>query len=149
MDENMNAKSHKVPNQLFFNLIQEDLNLGKTVKFNVSGNSMLPFLRHADQVTIKQPINNNVNIGDILLAKHEGKIVLHRFVGIKDGKLVLAGDGNLYQKEFILKDDVLAIVMKGFRDRKELNVNSWYKKKLGMLWYYLRPFRYLISKFNS
>jgi len=148
MDENMNAKSHKVPNQLFFNLIQEDLNLGKTVKFNVSGNSMLPFLRHADQVAIKQPIDN-VNIGDILLAKHEGKIVLHRLVGMKDDTLILAGDGNLYQKEIILKNDVLAIVMNGYRDRKELHVNSWYNKKLGILWYYLRPLRYLLSKFNS
>ena len=55
MDRPITNKSYKVPNQMFFEIIESELKTGKSVKFNVAGNSMLPFLKDSDQVVIKQP----------------------------------------------------------------------------------------------
>lgn len=148
MDENNHLKSYKVPNQLFFDIILEDLKVGKSVKFNVAGNSMLPFLKHGDQVVIKQPINFNVNIGDIILARYKGRIILHRLIRIDSNHYYLAGDGNLDQIETIEKADILATVLSGSRGDKALKINSKMNKKMGVWWYYIRPLRYLFSKFK-
>lgn len=143
----MNNKSFKVPNHLFFEIIEEELKAGKSVKFNVAGNSMIPFLKNADQVIIKQPIDLNVKIGDILLVKYREKVILHRLVKIEAGEYYLAGDGNLDQIEVVNKEDLLAVVLKGFRGERELRVNSSFNKKMGLIWYYIRPLRFIFSKF--
>jgi SOS-response transcriptional repressor LexA len=147
MDQAITNKSYRVPNQMFFDIIESELKTGKSVKFNVAGNSMLPFLKDSDQVVIKQPNLSDVKIGDILLVKYEGKFILHRLVKISNGEYYLAGDGNLDQIERVSEADVLALVVKGFRGKRELKVNNKLNKRLGLVWYYIRPLRYLINKF--
>jgi hypothetical protein len=68
-------------------------------------------------------------------------------VKISNGEYYLAGDGNLDQIERVSEADVLALVVKGFRGKRELKVNNKLNKRLGLVWYYIRPLRYLINKF--
>lgn len=148
MNDDKNKKSFKVQNDLFFEIITDDLKKGKSVKFNVSGKSMMPFLNHGDQVVVKQPSGLDVKKGDIILVKYQGKFILHRLVKIKGVKYYLAGDGNLDQIEIVEKEDVLGLVTGGSRGEELLKVNSDFNKKLGLIWYYIRPLRYLFSKFK-
>lgn len=149
MSDDKNKRNFKVQNNLFFEIITDDLKNGKSVKFNVSGKSMVPFLNHGDQVVVKQPSDLDVKKGDILLFKYQGKFILHRLVKIKGPKYYLAGDGNLDQIEIIEKEDVIGMVTGGSRGDKLLKVSSNFNKKLGLMWYYIRPLRYLFSKFKK
>ncbi len=147
MIDNTEIKRLRVSNELFFEIILKELNVGKTVKFNVTGNSMLPFLRNGDQVIIKRPLMSEIGIGSIVLASYQEKIILHRVVKIKNDIYYLAGDGNLDQVEEVNVRDLLAYVLKGMRGYKELNLNTIFSKKLGIIWYHIRPLRYLFNKF--
>ena len=147
MENPTSNSSLKISNQVFFQMIGMDLRLGKSVKFNVVGNSMLPFLKDADQVVVKQPQIVKLKIGDILLANHKGQYILHRLIKIHNDQYYLAGDGNLDQLEKVNVKDVLAVVMKGFREGEELRINTKVSKTLGLVWYYFRPLRFLFNKF--
>jgi signal peptidase len=135
-----------VPNTLFFESIIEILALGKTAKFNLRGNSMRPCLYEGDQVVLVSISSIKLQVGQIVLAKYQNNYVLHRLVKIKNDQIWLAGDGNVAQVEIVTKTALIAAVKQVFREEKELIVTSRFQYMKGMLWYYSRPFRYIIKK---
>ncbi len=102
-------------NDHFLKNVEVALEQGKKVKIAVRGNSMNPVLNDGDIVILEKghlPIEKK---GDIILAKHEGKYVLHRIVWISSGFFYLAGDGNKLQVEKVRKDNAIATVGAAFR----------------------------------
>jgi hypothetical protein len=108
---------------------------GRDVTFTPLGSSMLPFIRGGkDAVRLHKMAD--VNVGDMLLVRLDGRYVLHRCIRKDGNQLTLMGDGNLVGTESCATDDVLGTVVGIIRNGKEHNPGD------GRLWRGpLKPFR--------
>ena len=134
-------KQIKVDNLLFLQSIDELLKEGKTVEFKVKGNSMLPFFKHEKTiVTLEKPTNYKKH--DVIIAKYNDLVVLHRIIKIKNNIYTLRGDG-LISKEYVKINDIYGKVVSFKTNDKKI---KFYKTKV-VIWLLLRPVRRLLLKF--
>lgn len=144
----MNDKGHlNISNEMYFEEVQRFLDANKEVCIRVKGNSMLPFIKSGERVLLVSYRGSPLLIGSNILAKYDGKYIFHRFVGIRNGKIMLAGDGNLVLKEFVTESDILAIATLYYPNTSESaqRINARWPRLRGMIWYYLRMVRRIIS----
>lgn len=136
-----------VTNDLYFEEVQRLLKEGKEVCIRVKGNSMLPFIKSGDRVILMAYRGPALPLGSAVLAQCEGKFVFHRYVGKKNGKIVLAGDGNLVLKEYVSAPHILAIATLHYPNNNDAtqNINSCWPRLRGLSWYHLRIVRRLFS----
>ena len=134
----------KISNDIFFEQVLLCLKENKKVKMFVQGNSMFPFLWNGDEVLLSPAQPKTLKRGDIVLAKTEIGIILHRIIRLKEDLVVLAGDGNVNQVEHAFLNEVYAIVQCGYRNDSSWNVSSTYQKLLWLLWRFFRPLRRLL-----
>ena len=118
----------------------KQLNEGKMIQITPHGVSMLPFIQGGrDKVRIRK--QTKFAVGDIVLAPHNGHLILHRIYAIEGTRLTLMGDGNLRNNEVVDKSEVwgkvMEIVKTDGRCRK-LN-KAW-------LWRHTLPFRRVMLK---
>ena len=86
--------SLQIDNRLFFAPVVEQLHEGRRVRIVLNGNSMRPFLRPADELTLA-PADGPVAAGDVVLFYHapSQSHLLHRVRSVApDGLLTLQGD---------------------------------------------------------
>lgn len=77
----------------------------------VKGFSMRPFLRNERDVVTLSPVEGvELRKGMVVLFRHKGKHVLHRYVDERDGLCVMEGDGNYRTEEMAQREDVVAYV---------------------------------------
>lgn len=126
-----------IPNPILMEEVATLLEEGRDVTLAPKGSSMLPFIREGrDSVILRrQP---DVEEGDIVLARLEGRYVMHRVIMVNRNRLTLMGDGNLEQTETCGKADVLGTVIGIVRDNKTR------KPSKGALWRHLLPFRRIL-----
>ena len=101
-----------LPNQEFFQCVEQMLQQGKEVEIAVKGQSMRPFLKHGEKVIVA-PLTHHTLLkrGMIILARTaDGTVMMHRIFRISGEQIVMKGDGNLYQTEPIQRNDILGIV---------------------------------------
>lgn len=134
-------KSFFISNELFFKEVKALLDAKKKVNINVQGDSMRPFLRNGDKVLLSRAETKNICRGRVVLAQTLYGIVLHRVVRLEPPKIVLAGDANAKQLEWVAPTDVLAVAIAAFRDEKDLKLYSLKKRLVALLWIAVRPFR--------
>lgn len=93
-------------------VLQTILNLRKKHQFaseiTVTGDSMEPFLKEADIVSI-QPCNQ-YRPGDILIYLYKEELLIHRLLFVKNGKLYCKGD-NAFRLEDVLPSDIFGKVI--------------------------------------
>lgn len=134
-------KQIKVDNLLFLQSIDELLKEGRTAEFKVKGNSMLPFFKHEKTiVTLEKPTNYKKH--DVIIAKYNDLVVLHRIIKIKNNIYTLRGDG-LISKEYVKINDIYGKVVSFKTNDKKI---KFYKTKV-VIWLLLRPVRRLLLKF--
>lgn len=139
--------------------LEQFIREGRPVKFPVKGTSMLPFIVGDRDCVEFYPVEGELKVGDIVMARvEEGYPVVHRIVGIEPVagdasfsadacRIVLTGDGNLGFKEHCLRKDVIAkahAVIRPDGSRKSLispsSLRNWHR------WQRLRPIRRLLLK---
>ena len=139
--------------------LEQFIREGRPVKFPVKGTSMLPFIVGGRDCVEFYPVEGELKVGDIVMARvEEGYPVVHRIVGIEpaagdasfsadDCRIVLTGDGNLGFKEHCLRKDVIAkahVVIRPDGSRKSLisqkALRNWHR------WQRLRPVRRVLLK---
>lgn len=132
-----------VRNDLFFAGVQEILRQGKSVRIRVRGSSMLPFLRHNDDVLLAPPDGKHIRKGTVVVAQtDESGIVLHRIRQItKSGRITLLGDGNTNQFEHTDYSRIIAVVTRYYRGRHSFSPESPLMRLIGLLWCYMHPWR--------
>lgn len=143
-----NSSTRILSNAHYFAEVQHMLDEGKEVRIRIKGNSMRPFIADGDTVLLKAYKGEVLPLGINVLARHQGKYVFHRYVGTKDYKIILAGDGNLVLCEFVDRIDIMATAIQYFpqNQSKPIDLNSrWYRLR-GMIWYRLRLLRRIIAK---
>lgn len=113
---------------------------GNGVKFTVSGNSMMPWIRsYRDQVLLV-PIDK-VNKGDIVLYKTGDKYVLHRVYRVKNDTMYIMGDGCLHADGYYPISCAIGKVIKIYRGSFEIDCMKRRWCFLFTLWRYLRFMR--------
>ena len=123
-----------VPNGVLLEEAATLLGEGREVVLSPRGQSMLPFIREGrDAVVLK--LLDDVQVGDIVLARLPGRYVLHRVFGVEDGRLTLMGDGNVGIREYCGKEDILGTVVAIQRGEKTIIPGK------ATLWRVLLPLR--------
>ena len=117
--------------------ITELLEEGATFKIVVKGYSMLPMLGFGHDTIILRRVNTTEDISNrIAMFRNEnGRIVVHRIIGINDGIVSLRGDGNLYQVEQCKREEIIAVLESVVRENgKEISCTSrrWHRRE--QLW---------------
>ena len=123
--------------------IEEELKRHGSIASRVRGNSMSPFFRHERDAVFLKKCDKELKKYDVVLYKNsDGRYVLHRIVKIKDNTLVIRGD-NTYIKEYVEKDEVLAILDTFTRKGKHGGVNDFGYRLYSRLWCFVYPLRKL------
>jgi hypothetical protein len=120
--------------------VSQLLHEGREVVMTPKGNSMRPFIRgQVDSVRLQRP--EELKVGDIALARHDGRYVLHRIIKIDGDQVTMMGDGNLQGIEQIQKSDVTGVVVEIITPE-----GKRHKPSSGWVWRKLLPFRKYLLK---
>lgn len=114
--------------------ITELLEEGSTFKIVVRGYSMLPLLGFGRDTIILRRVYPSEDIsGRIAMFRNDnGRIVVHRIIGINSGIVSLRGDGNLYQVEQCRREEIIAVLESVVRESgKEISCTSrrWHRRE--------------------
>jgi signal peptidase I len=67
---------------LFGAVIEDALTAGTTVRFRAEGSSMYPTIRDGEAITVAAIVTADVVRGDVLLCRHDARMVAHRVVAV-------------------------------------------------------------------
>lgn len=114
--------------------IAELLEVGESFKIVVRGYSMLPMLGFGHDTIILRRVDIKEDVvGRIAMFRNEnGRIVVHRIIGINGGIVSLRGDGNLYQVEQCKREEIIAVLESVVRENgKEISCTSrrWHRSE--------------------
>ena len=106
-------------------IMQEQLKMGKSVRFGPKGTSMMPLIRqNVDTVMLKQAPEKLKKYDLPLYRRADGHFVLPRVVDIKPDGYVMCGD-NQCDREFGVRQDMILAVAEGiYRKDKYISVNN-------------------------
>jgi signal peptidase I len=93
---------------------------GAAARMRVAGGSMHPTLRDGDVVLI-EPLGR-CQRGDVVVAKLDGRIVMHRVVSVDADRVQLRGDNRVECDPPIALADVIGRVTRVERDGREASV---------------------------
>jgi signal peptidase I len=68
--------------RLFHALVEEALAAGTVFRFRAEGTSMYPTIRDGEVITIAPVSSDQVVRGDVLLCRHDARMLAHRFVAV-------------------------------------------------------------------
>ena len=125
-----------LPNQEFFQCVEQMLQQGKEVEIAVKGQSMRPFLKHGEKVIVA-PLTHHTLLkrGMIILARTaDGTVMMHRIFRISGEQIVMKGDGNLYQTEYIKTNHILGIVSSVYRKGREVSLYTCPQRWTAWCW---------------
>ena len=117
--------------------ITELLEEGAQFKIVVRGYSMLPLLGFGHDTIILRRVDTSEDIaGRIAMFRNKnGRIVVHRIIGINGGIVSLRGDGNLYQIELCPREEIIAVLESVVRENgKEISCRSRHWQRRERLW---------------
>ena len=119
-----------------FYLLRESIDSGKLLEFEVVSNSMSPFLKIGDKVTVGNIIPKELKLGDIVVYKMQGSLCVHRYIYIinKQGKLiglVTKADNRFDFDPYLVSiDQFVGKVIAIKRQDAKINLESFLWKKI-------------------
>lgn len=126
------------------------------VVYTFRGVSMMPMLRQKKDAVRLIAVSGNLKKHDIpLYVRHDGALVLHRIINIKDGEYIIRGD-NCSCNEYVKDKQIIAVVEGIYKGGKYFDCSSvlmkWYvlRQQLTLPWrrilYYLRIIKHKIQR---
>ncbi len=105
-------------------LLRAALGKGASVRFQVRGFSMSPFIRNEDVVTLSPLKNVPPSVGDVIAFVLQGteKLFVHRIVRKKSNLYVTKGDNSSEADESVPTENILGFVTRVERNGKEVFV---------------------------
>ena len=71
----------RIANECFFAWVESEIKSGRSVKFRVKGNSMMPLLRNGkDEVVVGPYDKEELKLFDVILFRQTDRYVLHRII---------------------------------------------------------------------
>lgn len=106
-------------------LMKEQIDAGKSVRFCPGGRSMLPLIRPGvDKVMIKKAPEKLKKYDLPLYRRENGKFVLHRVVGIKNGTYIMRGDNQNVLERGVKHEQILAIAEGVFKNDEYISLSG-------------------------
>lgn len=129
-------------------LMAEALNNGKEVIFTVTGNSMMPMLRHRrDKVCLVKPQEQPLKKYDIpLFLRRDGKYILHRIVARKPEGYVITGDNQTILEYPVSHSQVIGVVKGFWRNGKYVSCGDIGYRAYCRVWVFLYLVRWIFLK---
>ena len=108
------------------------------------GMSMWPMLRNRrDRVIILPLGDERLKKYDLpLYRRPDGKYILHRVIGVREGKYIIRGD-HTYVKEHIPDEWILGYVSEFYRKGRHILASSRWYRCYAAVWNALYPLRWL------
>lgn len=130
----------KLPNELFFSFVEEELACGREVRIRLKGQSMYPFIRNElDEVLLVPCKEEKLKMWDVVLFRYRGAHLLHRIVHKTVDGYTLQGDGVWAVRETCSENDIVGKVCIIFRKGKTpISVNSVSWRFFSWVWFLLR-----------
>ncbi len=128
-------------------LIKELLEDNQSVKFKISGTSMLPFFKHK-KTTVTLIKKDCYKRYDAILYQVNDAFVLHRIIKLKEDLYLTCGDA-LKTIEMVSKNNVLGYVSSFEYNEHITNSNSKAYMFKVKVWHFLKPFRRILLKIIS
>lgn len=124
----------ELPNEILLKEVKKLIGEGHDVTLRVRGISMRPFLEdRRDKIVLTEV--EELKKGDAVLAEiAPGKYVFHRIASIKNGEVILRGDGNIYGVEKCRLGDVVAATKVFIRRNKKFSPQGWMWRCYSALW---------------
>jgi hypothetical protein len=108
----------------------QGLQQGKTMRFQPLGGSMIPCLRAGDVVTIVP--GKGCRVGDVVLYRQNGDLVLHRVVGKRGGRVITKGDALGGMDKPVAPGEILGRAVSFERRGVSRSLDSWSSRFLGL-----------------
>lgn len=114
------------------------------------GCSMRPMLRNRRDRVIVLPVGEErLKKYDLpLYRRPDGKYILHRIIGVRDGEYIIRGD-NTYVREHVPDAWILGYVSEFYRGEKHILSDSRGYRFYARAWNFLYPVRYLYHLFRA
>ena len=125
-------------------IISEIVNSGGSVKLEVKGNSMMPFLRSEKDSVLLKEIGDVQQYDVVLFKTNPEHIALHRIVNCDNGTFTIIGDNQYVFDRNIKKEDLIAKAVEFHRGK--LCMNEKFIRVSGMLWFKTFPLRNFIRR---
>ncbi|SUB88264.1 Peptidase S24-like [Porphyromonas macacae] len=121
-----------IDNLEFFRALKER----ECFKTSIKGNSMLPFIRgDKDEVLLQKASSKSLKPGKIVVAYIKEKtFFMHRIERVDGDVITLRGDGNAYTREQCSATEILAEVVKLYKNGKVYTPDSFRWKAMRRLW---------------
>lgn len=130
-------------------LVADALRLTGRVRLQVHGESMLPALWPGDLVEIADCSPESVRPGEIVLARRDGRLFLHRFVGASTASgFQLRGDSVPGPDPWFHPDALLGRLVNSTEHRTLLSAPA-ISRALGLMFCYLGLARRVALKFHA
>lgn len=125
----------RIANECFFAWVESEIKSGRSVKFRVKGNSMMPLLRNGkDEVVVGPYDKEELKLFDVILFRQTDRYVLHRIIQ-KRQSLSDAGGWRLPFYEECEDTDIIGVVRKVCRPSgKKIETDSMCWRLGSRLW---------------
>ena len=106
-------------------VMEEQINMGNTVRFGPKGTSMMPLIRQGiDSIVLKKAPDRLQKYDLPLYRRDNGQFVLHRVVGIDKDGYVMCGDNQHTYEHGITDSHVLAIAVGLYRGEEYVSFDN-------------------------
>lgn len=144
----MEAKTVKTSLERLSPILHTMLEEGIDVTLTITGNSMLPLLRHGkDKVVLCKCKADALKKGDLpLYQRQSGQYVLHRIWAVHERTYDMVGDGQITIERGLPKQQILAVVKKVERKGKWYDCRDWQYGWYVKLWGGMFPIRRVLLR---
>jgi len=105
----INNRYHLPPDDVC-ELAKEILKKKVGLSFVTGGTSMHPFIKHGDTVIIQPAVS--LKIGDVVLARNQQRLILHRIIRITGDGVITRGDACLCDDGFTPLEEIFGTAVK-------------------------------------
>ncbi len=105
------------------------------------GRSMRPLIRGGRDTVVVEPLRHAPRRGELVMyAKRDGLYIIHRIVGVSDGRYLTRGD-NCISCECVPRERMVGVVVEICRGGRHISVDDWQYRAYVWLWMRLAPLR--------
>jgi hypothetical protein len=123
--------------------LRKTIEAGGVMQLTVTGNSMVPTLRHLKDGVTLAPIDVwPPPRGTIIFAQRaDGSPVMHRVIRITGSCVILNGDGQAWMEGPVSRETAIAKVSMIRRGRRYIRADRAVLRAYGAIWMFVRPLR--------
>jgi hypothetical protein len=140
-------------------LLRTVLEKGKPFRFEATGDSMSPFIRNGDIITVSPLLGAPPRLGDVVAyirPERRRKLVVHRVIGRRNGSYLIRGDSAPDHTDLVPKADILGRVSRVKRNGRRVCLGLGPERRLvafvirnGLLLHLLMPLWRLVRPIVS